>query len=457
MWRRHRRSFATALVVLAAWPAAASAVDLDDPATQWLPRSDGATWTYQWSNSAFASVPRTETYSLSTRSGRWFRLNFSESGLRPDQDPAAGTMDFFTTDVGLVNLNYSSTPSPRNFPILCASAIACGNSIAGPLFLTIWGTRSPVLAEPLVKGTTWTSTGGASNDVAATNRYLGHERVVTPAFPAGVDAAKIESTVTQAGALGDPFGSGLRTVWWVYGVGPVRILFQHTGGETSFAQLSATTLAPRPLPSDANLLPLKTGDVARLRWRNDKHMKKWSEQRFEVSGVVNNTARVNVTDVSGPLDVVGSYAFTSRLAGTTAISSVFRRVVAAASVKLPRLGPKNGPEGRRRFVTPYDLMTFGYNPVLPAYAFKGQTWRSDANSRDFQVNGVTGVTTVLGQRIVRVPSGRYKAIAVRSTLRQNGHRFGSGSRTSYFAPDVGLVKLTFRHDDGSTSTVERTR
>jgi hypothetical protein len=46
---------------------------------------------------------------------------------------------------------------------------------------------------------------------------------------------------------------------------------------------------------------------------------------------------------------------------------------------------------------------------------------------------------------------------VRSTLRQTGHRFGSGSRTSYFAAGVGLVKLTFRHADGSTSTVERTR
>ena len=47
-----------------------------------------------------------------------------------------------------------------------------------------------------------------------------------PAFPGGVDAAKVESDVTQAGALGDPFGSGVRTVWWVYGVGPVKILFQ---------------------------------------------------------------------------------------------------------------------------------------------------------------------------------------------------------------------------------------
>jgi hypothetical protein len=449
----------TAALALAAFPAAASAVDLDDPGAQWLPRSDGATWTYQWTNSAFAQVARTETYSLSVRSGRWFRLNFAESGLRPDQDPATGYMDFFTTDVGLVNLNYSSTPAPRNFPILCASAIACGNTIAGSLFLTIWGTRSPVLAEPLVKGTTWTSTGGAANDVVAQNRYLGHERVTTPAFPGGVEAAKVQSVVTQAGALGDPFGSGVRTVWWVYGVGPVRIAFEHTGGETSFAQLVSTSLPARALPSDANLLPLREGEVSRFRWRNDKHMKAWSEQRFEVAGLVNNTARVNVRDLSGPLDVLVSYAFTSRLAGTTAISSVFRRVdvKAGAAVDMPRLGPTNGPEGRRRFVTPYDLMSYGYNPVLPAYAYKGQTWASAAGSRDFQVNGVTGTSTVLGQRIVRVPAGRYKAIAVRSVLRQKGHRFGSGSRTSYFVPDVGLVKITFRHDDGSTSTVERTR
>ena len=58
---------------------------------------------------------------------------------------------------------------------------------------------------------------------------------------------------------------------------------------------------------------------------------------------------------------------------------------------------------------------------------------------------------------MNVPAGRFKARVVRSTLRQNGHRLGSGTRTSYFAPGVGLVKLTFRHADGSTSTVERTR
>ena len=102
-------------------------------------------------------------------------------------------------------------------------------------------------------------------------------------------------------------------------------------------------------------------------------------------------------------------------------------------------------------------MSYGFNPVMPAYAIRGQTWQPALGTRDFDVNGVTGTSRVLGTYTVRVPAGRYRAVAVRSTLNQNGHRFGSGSRTSYFAPGVGLVKLTFRHADGSTSTVERTR
>ncbi len=64
---------------------------------------------------------------------------------------------------------------------------------------------------------------------------------------------------------------------------------------------------------------------------------------------------------------------------------------------------------------------------------------------------------MLGTRTVRVPAGRYRnTVAIRSRLRQANHAFGSGTRTMYFAPGVGLVKITFRHSDGSTSTVEKT-
>ena len=50
MWASIRRALA-ALTLLLLFPAAASAGPLDDPADQWLPRSDGASWTYAWSNS----------------------------------------------------------------------------------------------------------------------------------------------------------------------------------------------------------------------------------------------------------------------------------------------------------------------------------------------------------------------------------------------------------------------
>ena len=56
-----------------------------------------------------------------------------------------------------------------------------------------------------------------------------------------------------------------------------------------------------------------------------------------------------------------------------------------------------------------------------------------------------------------MPAGRFDAVVIRSTLTQSGFRFGSGTRTMYFAPGKGLVKLVFKHRDGSVSTVERTK
>jgi hypothetical protein len=42
---------------------------------------------------------------------------------------------------------------------------------------------------------------------------------------------------------------------------------------------------------------------------------------------------------------------------------------------------------------------------------------------------------------------------VKASMTQPGFKFGSGTRTSWFAAGKGLVKLVFRHRDGSVSTV----
>jgi hypothetical protein len=131
---------------------------------------------------------------------------------------------------------------------------------------------------------------------------------------------------------------------------------------------------------------------------------------------------------------------------------------ARSLAKFPRLGPRGaGREGRRHFFTPYDLMVFGFNPVVPVYASRGETWRSSRDGRDWRVFGVDGVSKVIGTRRVKTPAGRFNAVVVQSRLRQRGFRFGSGRRTMWFAAGKGLVKLVFRHADGSVSKVERLR
>jgi hypothetical protein len=454
MARTLRRLAAVTLPMLAASTGVAHAADLTDPARQWLPSSDDAQWVYAWSDSVYSPTPRQERIQVTSRAGTAFRLSWQEIGLSPSDTAAAGLADFKDTDAGLVNTNYQSTQPPSQFPVLCASASQCGNSLAGTLYQLFWGTRSPVLAQPLVTGTRWNALGGADNDVASSNRYVGRRKVVVPAFPQGVMTARIDSDITQAGAIGDPYGSGVRSVYWVYGVGPVRIIFRHAGGEVSRSELQSTTLTPRAAPSDANLMPLQLGSKATFRWRNSQHLKRWSTQRFNVAQVVNNTARVDVKQLEGPINVAGSYVFSSRLSGITDLSSATK---AATRATFPKLGPRGGANGRRHFFTPYDLMVYGFNPVMPAYATKGDSWRSSRDSRDWRVFGVTGVSKVLGVVKVKTPAGRFRATAVRSTLTQRGFPFGSGTRTSYFAPGRGLVRLVFRHADGSVSTVERIR
>ncbi len=75
-------------------------------------------------------------------------------------------------------------------------------------------------------------------------------------------------------------------------------------------------------------------------------------------------------------------------------------------------------------------------------------------SRDFSIFGVTGTTKVLGVRTVKVPAGTFKALAVQIEAEAGGlpvrerHADDVASRRS-----KGLVKLVFRHGDGSVSTV----
>jgi hypothetical protein len=301
-----------------------------------------------------------------------------------------------------------------------------------------------VVSEPLLQGTTWTATGGGDNSVTSVNQYLGMREVTVPAFPHGVSAAVVRSQIALAGTPGDDFGSGNRTIWWVYGVGPVRVEFDRVDGGVAVSELQSTSLRPLRPRSDVNYFPMNVGLKGTYKWTNSKHLKQAEVETVTVAAAVNRSARLAVKSMSGPMRAAGSYVFSLRLDG---LRNTYGSTSAASLAKFPRLG--HG----RHFFNPIDLMTFGFNPVLPAYPVAGTTWRS-GNPRDMQVFGVRGTTTVIGVRTVRVPAGRFQALEVRSVLTQKGFPFGSGVRTMWFAPGRGLVKLVFKHRDGSTSLVQ---
>jgi hypothetical protein len=425
-------------------------------ADDWWPHPEDATWTYQWTDSVYNATPTKEKVTVKEQSGRSFTLSWTTRDVgNPDGYLISfGDMAFQETTAGLVNTDWASNPPPPQFPILCPQIGGCNNSLASTMYYFIWGSRSPVLAAPLLQGTTWQGVGGAQNDVSSSSSYEGTETVTVPAFPDGVLAAKVRTDATQAGALGDPYGSGVRTVWWVFGVGPVKMVFEHAGGAdaaVTTSELVETNLAPKTAPTDANYFPLTKGTKLRYRWTNPKHLKRPSVQEIVADEVVNSSARFTVKHISGPIRVAGSYGFTTRTDGVT---NIWGQTRAATAIKFPQLGPKALPKGKRRhFFTPFDLMNFGFNPILTAYPAEGQTWGSKNPSRDFSTYGVNGSARVLGIQKVRVPAGTFDALVVRATLNQPGFKFGSGTRTSWFVAGKGLVKLVFRHGDRSVSTV----
>ena len=427
------------------------------PVDSWLPHSTDATWTYQWSDSAYSPTPTKEKVTVASSKGGAFNLAWTTDGLDNPDDAVSsnGTVSLQETDSGLTVTNWSSDAPPPAFPVLCPSVSQCGNSLVSTLYQVIWGNRVPMLAEPVIKGLSWTATGGTGNDVTSSSQYLGVEKITVPAFSQPVLAAKIRSNITQAGALGDPYGSGVRTVWWVYGVGPVKVVFDHTGGANAPVTTSVlvdTNQTPEPPPPDADYFPLVKGKSQSYRWTNSRWFKGPEVEQFSVAAVSNGSAQVTATSVSGPINAKGAYIFTSRESG---IINIAATTSAASTANLPKLGPRSQPPDKRRhFFTVYDLMDFGFNPVLPAYASPGTAWASQKGGTDFSNFGVSGTSKVVGVRTVKVPAGTFKAVEVVSKLSQPGFPAGSGTRTSWFAPDKGLVKLVFRHGDGSVSDVE---
>ena len=159
---------------------------------------------------------------------------------------------------------------------------------------------------------------------------------------------------------------------------------------------------------------------------------------------------MDVKNVSGPISVAGAYTFSTRLSGVTHSP----RQAAATRAKFPASARVTCSRQRRRFLTPFDLMVYGFSPVVRPPRPRGTPGAARATAA---TSGLRRDRRLAGHRPAARPdpAGRLTTIVIRSTLRQRGFPFGSGTRTMWFAPGKGLVKLVFNHRDGSVSTVER--
>ena len=81
-----RAALAAALVL--ALPSGAAAAGLADQSDQWQPSAPDASWTYSWSDSAYAPTPTREQVTVVSNSGPAFRLAWTTAG----QDNAEGAV-----------------------------------------------------------------------------------------------------------------------------------------------------------------------------------------------------------------------------------------------------------------------------------------------------------------------------------------------------------------------------
>ena len=111
-----------------------------------------------------------------------------------------------------------------------------------------------MLAAAAPEGRELDEHGRREGDVTSTSDYLGSSGSRCRRSRQPLLAAKVRTEITQAGAIGDPYGSGVRTVWWVYGVGPVKVVFEHAGGSdapVATSVLASTNQTAKAPPPDA--------------------------------------------------------------------------------------------------------------------------------------------------------------------------------------------------------------
>ena len=246
----------------------------------WLPHSANAAWTYQWTDTTYATTPTLEKVTVKSQTGAALRARVDDGRARQPgrrgRAPRERCRSRRRTPA-------SSTPTGRALrrrrPSRCSArrSPSCGNALSSTLYNVIWGARQPVLAEPLLQG--------LDLDEHGRRRERRLEHVLVPRPREGRRAGIPERRRGGEGDVDDHPGRRARR--------PVRQRHAHdlvgvrrrpgedrvrphgrrsrTGDD---AELQSTNQTPLPSPTDVDFFPLRKGKTLAFRWTNTKYLKK---------------------------------------------------------------------------------------------------------------------------------------------------------------------------------------
>ena len=277
------------------------------------------------------------------------RLDDAATRATADAPDSAGTVSFQETSAGSSTRTGRATRRRRRSRSSARPPTQCGNSLASTSTTSSGAAASPVLAEPLLERHDVDDAPAARRTTSRARRGTSARRTSPcPRSRPPSRRRRCAREITQAGALGDPYGSGVRTVWWVYGVGPVKIDFEHAGGAARRSRRRCsrrTNQTPLPPPADADYFPLDKGSTSTLPLdEHEAHEEACGAGLHVDAGREQHRARVTVKSVSGPIKVAGAYGFTTRRGRRH--EPLGRRRSRRRSRKFPALGPSALPKNR---------------------------------------------------------------------------------------------------------------
>ena len=250
----------------------------------------------QWTDSVYNDVTDEGEGDGEGQSGSSFTLAWTTVGQdnAADAPTASAPSPSRRRTSGLINTDWSTNPPPTRFPILCAQIGGCNNSLASTYYNSSGAAVRRCSRSRCSRARSWTSTGGAQNDVRARTTMSAPRRSPCPRSRRPSPRAKVRTR--------DHAGRRARR--------PVRERRAHDlvglrrrsredrfrargrlGAPVTTAVLRRTNQTPKPPPADTNYFPLEAGAEGDVPVDEHEHLKKPSCEAFTSTRSSNGTAR----------------------------------------------------------------------------------------------------------------------------------------------------------------------